>query len=364
MPDFKDLTPEGQITVLRRRIGSFHKALNTKLKSGHSLSKQAIGPLILYSLPIAKQVQQLLDELNESYDNLKTTLVAIINRVEADNDNTNYDYYTEYLNTINTEFDECRLYITIALGTVSATPSASIAADDKELDSAGGADGSAAAAKVCKVRPKAVRDLQPEKLTKETKPAQFQIWTRSLRAYWLASQFPLCVPETQHEYLRKVVDSKLMLLIENSIKPDMPVLPIDDKPQLGSVLDLLSAECLARHPMVSRRYELFRMEQAAGSTLTEYINRLRDPATNAELVAIEPSDFICFYALATCKDTFHSVKEDALKVPPEELNLEKLMTLARKFENVEFALNNMRFIGSPGRCVCKESKWHQAFRGT
>ena len=82
MPDFKDLTPEGQITVLRRRIGSFHKALNTKLKSGHSLSKQAIGPLILYSLPIAKQVQQLLDELNESYDNLKTTLVAIINRVE------------------------------------------------------------------------------------------------------------------------------------------------------------------------------------------------------------------------------------------------------------------------------------------
>ena len=137
-----------------------------------------------------------------------------------------------------------------------------------------------------------------------------------------------------------------MLLIENSIKPDMPVLPIEEKPELGSVLDLLSAECLARHPMVSRRYELFPMEQSAGSTLTEYINRLRDTATNAELAAIEPNDFICFYALATCKDTFQTVKEDALKLPPEELNLERLMTLARQFETAGFALNDMNRQGS------------------
>ena len=182
MPAFEDLTPEGQISVLKRRIGGFRKVLNTKMKGGYSLAKQAIGLPSLYSLPVATQLQQRLLELDEPYDNLKTTLVAIINRVEADADRSNYDYYTKYLNTLNTELDDCRSYITIALGTVSATPSSSNAADEEELGTEGGGDGSAAT-KVRAVKPKAVRDLQPEKLMKETKPAQFQIWTRSLRAY-------------------------------------------------------------------------------------------------------------------------------------------------------------------------------------
>lgn len=164
MPDFKDLTPENQVAVLKRRIGGFRKALNTKMKSGKTLAKQAVGPPVIYALPVAKQLHQRLDELVEPYDNLKTTLVAIINRVEGDEDNKNFDYYTEYLNDINTEYDDCRSFITLALGTVSATPTASIAADDEMLDSTGGGDGSAAAAKVREVRPKAVRDLQPEKL--------------------------------------------------------------------------------------------------------------------------------------------------------------------------------------------------------
>ena len=116
---------------------------------------------------------------------------------------------------------------------------------------------------------------------------------------------------------------------------------IEDKPELGSVLDLLKAECLARHPMVGRRYELFRTEQAAGTSLSEYINKLRDSATNAELTDLDANGLICFYALATCKDTYLSVKEDALKLPPEELTLDKLMSLARIHESAQNALRDI-----------------------
>ena len=84
-----------------------------------------------------------------------------------------------------------------------------------------------------------------------------------------------------------------MQLIEKNIKSDMQVVPIEDKPELGSVLDLQKAECLARHPMVGRRCELFCTEQAAGTSLREYINKLRDSATNAELTDLDANGLIC-----------------------------------------------------------------------
>ena len=138
-----------------------------------------------------------------------------------------------------------------------------------------------------------------------------------------------------------VVDKGLMQLIEKKIKNEMPVVPIEDKLELSSVLDLLKAECLARHPLVGRRYELFRTEQAAGTSLSEYINKLRDSATNAELTDLDANGLICFYALATCKDTYLSVKEDVLKLPPKELTLDKLMSLARIHESAQNALRDM-----------------------
>ena len=93
--------------------------------------------------------------------------------------------------------------------------------------------GGSSAARTCRRRPKACSNLRPEKLTKDPKPAQFQRWMRSLIAYWDASHFAYSTPATQHEYLRKVVDKGLMQLIEKNIKNDMPVVPIEDKPELS-----------------------------------------------------------------------------------------------------------------------------------
>ena len=81
---------------------------------GKTLAKQAVGPPVIYALPVAKQLQQRLDELVEPYDNLKTTLVAIINRVEGDEDNKNFDYYTEGC------MEDC-LYTTAGLADVCFT---------------------------------------------------------------------------------------------------------------------------------------------------------------------------------------------------------------------------------------------------
>ena len=339
---FEELTPAKQLQVLKRRIGGYRTAFNTKVTGGTALAKQAIGPPAMHSDTVAQQLAQRMAELDEPFNKLKATLQDIIKRVETDDDEKDFLHYNEYLNKIISELDEAKQYITEAIeavGEQSKANSVVVAPSDSSSESDDGGGGGAARTR--RRRPKACSDLRPDKLTKDTKPAQFQTWMRSHIAYWDASHFAHSTPATQHEYLRKVVDKGLMQLIEKNIKNDMPVVPIEDKPELSSVLDLLKAECLARHPMVGRRYELFRTEQAAGTSLSEYINKLRDSATNAELTDLDANGLICYYALATCKDTYLSVKEDALKLPPEELTLDKLMSLARIHESAQNALRDI-----------------------
>jgi len=283
-----------------------------------------------------------LAELDEPFNKLQAVLQDIITRVETDDADAGFQHYNEYLNKLTSELDEAKQYITSAIEAVGKQPKANsiVAPSDSSGESSNDGGGSGNA-RTRRRRPKACSDLHPDKLTKDTEPAQFQTWMRSLIAYWNASHFEYSTPATQHEYLWKIVDKGLMQLIEKNIKNDMPVVPIENKPELGSVLDLLKAECLAMHPMVGRRYELFCTEQAAGASLSEYINKLRDSATNTELTDLDANGLICFYVLATCKDTYLSVKEDVLKLPPEELTLDKLMSLARIHELPQNALRDI-----------------------
>ena len=250
MSTFEELTPAKQLQVLKRRIGGYRTAFNTKIKSGTALAKQAIGPPAMHSDTVAQQLGQRMAELDEPFNKLKAVLQDIISRVETDDDDSDFQHYTKYLNDLISELDEAKQFITSALEAVGEQPKTNsiVAPSDSSSESNDG--GSGGAPRTRRRRPKACSDLRPDKLTKDTKPAQFQTWMRSLIAYWDSSHFAYSTPATQHEYLQKVVDKGLMQLIEKNIKNDMPVVPIEDKPELGSVLDLLKAECLARHPMV------------------------------------------------------------------------------------------------------------------
>ena len=69
---------------------------------------------------------------------------------------------------------------------------------------------------------------------------------------------------------------------------------------------------------------MFRTEHTTG-TLTEYISQLRIAANHAEMEDLQSNDFICLYALATCKSNYHSVNVKVLELAPEELTLDKLI---------------------------------------
>ena len=101
--------------------------------------------------------------------------------------------------------------------------------DLDESDSDGGATTRRKAA-----RPGAVSELKPEKLKSNAKAAEFQVWKRRLMAYWNASNFVLYDTNTQQQCLEQTVETRLMGLIRPSMKADVPVLPIDGHPELGS----------------------------------------------------------------------------------------------------------------------------------
>ena len=81
-------------------------------------------------------------------------------------------------------------------------------------------------------------------------------------------------------------------------------------------------------------------------TMTEYISQLRELGAHAQLADLDANSFICFYALATVRDTYQDVREDALKLDPAEVTLDKVMKLAKSFETANFAMKNMNKKGT------------------
>ena len=115
---FEQLTPAKQLQVLKRRIGGYCTAFNTKVSGGTALAKQAIGPPAMHSDTVAQQLAQRMAELDEPFNKLKATLQDIIKRVETDDDEKDFLHYNEYLNKIISELDEAKQYITEAIEAV------------------------------------------------------------------------------------------------------------------------------------------------------------------------------------------------------------------------------------------------------
>ena len=267
-----------QLSIYKKRIGGLRAPVNERIRAAQRLAAQAIGPPVLSTPIISDQLNIKLKGIDEAYAKLEANIDSILDIVEADDDTTEFDYYTDYIAKCDKQREECREAVTNALIAVSAPIAAPIAEGDlDESDSDGGATTRRKAA-----RPRAVSELKPEKLKSNAKAAEFQVWKRRLMAYWNASNFALYDTNTQQQCLEQRVETRLMGLIRPSMKADMPVLPIDGHPELGSVMALLSDECEAKNPVVSRRYELFRTEHTTW-TLTEYISQLRIAANHAEM---------------------------------------------------------------------------------
>ena len=61
-------------------------------------------------------------ELDEPFNKLKAVLQDIISRVETDDDDSDFQHYTKYLNDLIFELDEAKQFITSALEAVGEQP--------------------------------------------------------------------------------------------------------------------------------------------------------------------------------------------------------------------------------------------------
>ena len=117
MPPKPDTEPTkaAKLQAVKRRLGGFRTAFNTKLKGGHELAKQAFGPPPLKSPIVATQLSIYLSEIGVPYEKIRETIESILQLTEDDDDDTSYQHYSDYLSNVTREYDEVRNYITLAL---------------------------------------------------------------------------------------------------------------------------------------------------------------------------------------------------------------------------------------------------------
>ena len=94
IPDLEP-TKAAQLQAVKRRLGGFRTAFNTKLKGGTELAKQAIGPPPLKAPVVATQLSIYQAEIGAHYEKIRETIESIQSLTEDDDDESGYTHYTD-----------------------------------------------------------------------------------------------------------------------------------------------------------------------------------------------------------------------------------------------------------------------------
>ena len=327
------------LSTLKKRLGGFQKAFNGKAKHSLSLIQLVRGPPILKTPTVVSQLKDRLDEVTQANTNLTGTIEAILAIVEKEKDDkTAYDHYVDYMTKINHQFEDVRIQITEALALIETPLKTEDSKESTELeieDEDGG--------KFKNSQPKSCVDLKPFVLNRRHTPETFAVWKRALEAWYVASNFEKLPLKSSQEYIRKVVEKELMALVEPSVGDDTPIFSDENSPEVDSIVSLLSGEISDRNPKVSQRFRFFQQKMGSSQTFSEFISQLRSMGNFCDLAGLDPNGLIIFYALTNLKNEgYQDLKDELLRLPPEQLTMDRVVRLTKAYESARFALSNIK----------------------
>jgi hypothetical protein len=189
--------------------------------------------------------------------------------------------------------------------------------------------------------------LQPEKLTRESTPAEMRAWARKFRAFYSTSNLSRAQLEDQQAFFLSYLDLDLETTIRESIDVTTAIFGAKD-----SCREFLEQKFRVTYPLFTRRLDYFRYCQAQGQTFAEYVAKLRQKGNKADLAALSVDEMYVFRVLSGLSD--NKMKEKLL-----ELKSPSLAALIAEAPDIEVARRNLKASGasdSQARCSRQEDR--------
>lgn len=147
--------------------------------------------------------------------------------------------------------------------------------------------------------PKAVTELKPDKLEKGFSPSQLAHWLGQLQTYWRQSRFDQLTPTDQQNVLFTCMSTQLGTTLGLRFEPTHMVFSGDDSADCISVIEQYWLE---QNPILSRRLELFRANQAANQKFSSFIAHLTRLEQGCDIENISGEELFCLLLLKSCSD--------------------------------------------------------------
>jgi hypothetical protein len=170
--------------------------------------------------------------------------------------------------------------------------------------------------------------LKPEKLTRDSTPAELRSWIRKFRAFYSMSGLHEASIPDQQAFLFQCIDIDLETTLRQNINENTEIFGDD------SCIEKIEDKFKLTYPLFTRRLDYFRYEQSKGQSFSDFYAHLRQLGDEAELPGLNVDDMYVFRMICGCSD--QRLKEKFLKL--ESPTLEDLHKESELYEMAKRAL--------------------------
>jgi hypothetical protein len=164
--------------------------------------------------------------------------------------------------------------------------------------------------------------LKPDKLTRESTPAELRSWIEKFRSFYSLSNLQIASVRDQQNCLFQCLDMDLEVGLRQEINENTAIFDDD------GCIEKLEEKFKVTYPLFTRRLDFFRHQQAKGQTFADFYARLRQKGDEAELADLTVDHTYVFRIICACSD--QKLKEKFLKL--ESPTLEDLVKEAELYE--------------------------------
>ena len=298
-------TADDRIANLKRQSPGFVTSMARCITNAERLVQSCKGPLSDLTIDALKKSYE---DLDRAQGKLADIYKALIELTGGDDK----EKYQEKLSTVDEDYLKTRdLILEVLNDNTAATMSPQVQAPPVLAQAARRIDNT----------------LKPETLNLEFTPGQFREWLRSFKGWFNINSMGALPIHQQQLLLHTILDDRFKTYIETHTTGDTPVYDQDGRSR--SCLDVVEEYFALQYPLIRKRLLYHRYKQPRGMAFTDYVHKLRQLGTEADVHKLTVDESHCFMALTGCNDS--KLRQKILS-KLKTINLEDMMEEASRYE--------------------------------
>ena len=181
---------------------------------------------------------------------------------------------------------------------------------------------------------KTVTDLKPSySLSFDNTPMELSTWITCFKAYFEASKLHYLPLDQQQAFLRQYLNPNVWTAIKQNINIETRIFKNPMDPDEESCESIIEEAFQVHYPLIMRRHKFFTYERKGNQNFTDFVSKLEELATAANLEAMEINDYKMFRIIAGLNDP--KCVDKILSIPIQDFTFEEVKRVGVQYQTAK-----------------------------